>query len=648
VHDPFFAEAARTKRPVSSSHVAADPRASAVMRDVVPHRSQLFVPIVVKEQMIGGFGLIWYERARQFTASELALMEVIANQAGAAIDNARLFEENRRQVQELAVLHELSRAVTGELEQAALIDAIHAQVARVLDVRNMVIALCDEERGELEIVLRTVAGVPDMRPPLRYPERASGLTTVVRETGRAIRTDHYEAECGRHGVQPIQSSAALRHWLGVPMAAGDRVLGVLVLRGGERPFTAHDERLLTNIAHLAALALRSARLFEDRTRAYREVAAAQDQLVRTEKLRALGEMASGVAHDFNNLLASILGRAQLVLQRVQNPQLRQWLQVIERAALDGAQTVRRLQEFTRIRRDHPFVAVDLNEVVREALEITQSRWREEALSRGVTLEVRNDLSALPKVAGDPAELREALTNLILNAVDAMPNGGVLTLTTAVAEGEIVVTVGDTGVGIPQTIRHRIFDPFFTTKGPHGTGLGLSMTYGILERHGARIAVDSEEGRGTTFRLTFIPTWELEPPEAAPAALAPAVEVSLRCLVVDDEPAVGAVLGDVLETGGHRAVVVTDGSEAIARFGAESFDVVFTDLAMPRVSGWQVARAIKEMAPAVPIILVTGFGVELSAEERRAHNVDLVLVKPLKIQEILDVVAQLARGRVWRT
>ena len=282
------------------------------------------------------------------------------------------------------------------------------------------------------------------------------------------------------------------------------------------------------------------------------------------------------------------------------------------------------------------------------LDNVEARYGQVKALHGVMLEVKNDLAALPKVAGDPVELREALTNLILNAVDAMPGGGVLTLTTAVVDGEVVVTVSDTGVGIPSAIRDRIFDPFFTTKGPQGTGLGLSMTYGILERHGARIAVESDEGRGTTFRLTFMPTWELEAPEAAPAVPVPAGEVSLRCLVVDDEPEVGAVLGDMLEAGGHRAVVVTDGGEAIARFGAEPFDLVFTDLAMPRVSGWQVARAVKEMAPAVPVILVTGFGVELSAEERRAHNVDLVLVKPLKIQEILDVVAQLARRRVWRT
>jgi signal transduction histidine kinase/CheY-like chemotaxis protein len=642
--DPFYAEAARTRCPVSSSHVAADPRVSEVMTSVLPHRSQLFVPIVSKERMIGGFGLVWYERAREFSDDELALMEALANQAGVALENARLFEQNRRQVEELSVLHDLSRAVTGQLDRAALIDAIRGHIARVLDARNLFVVLRDVAGQEFEVALRITGGAPDMREPLRYPAGSVGLLSVVFETRRAVRTDDYRAECARHGVEPSAFSADRPYWLGVPMTADDEVLGVIALRGNARPFSEADERLLTNIAHLGALALRSARLFEERTRAYGELAAAQDQLVRTEKLRALGEMASGMAHDFNNLLASILGRAQLLLQRVQTPQLRQWLQVIERSALDGASTVRRLQEFTRIRRDQPFVAVDLNEIVRDALEITQSRWREEPLARGVLIDVRASYGDLPRTAGDPAELREALTNLILNAVDAMPSGGVLALTTLRVAEEIVVNVADTGIGIPPGVREKIFDPFFTTKGAQGTGLGLSMTYGILARHGAKIVVESEEGRGTVFRLTFpVATGLLAveaPPGAAPAGPTP----SLRCLVVDDEGPVGTMLGDVLEAGGHRAVVVHDGGEAVARFGAEPFDLVFTDLAMPRVSGWQVARAIKEMAPTVPIFLITGFGVELTPEERRIHGVDAVLVKPVRIQEILDVVAQVARRR----
>ena len=311
------------------------------------------------------------------------------------------------------------------------------------------------------------------------------------------------------------------------MTAGDSILGVVALASAEHAFTEADERLLTNIAQLAALALRSARLFEERETAYSELAAAQDQLVRTEKLRALGEMASGVAHDFNNVLAAILGRAQLLMGNLRDPRLREWVQIIDRVAQDGAQTVRRLQEFTRIRRDQPVVAVDLNDVVRGALEMTESRWRDEPARQGAVIELRTSLPSVPPVAGDPAELREAMTNLILNAVDAMPGGGVLELTTEAVGDSVEVTVRDTGVGMPESVRAKIFDPFFTTKGARGTGLGLSMTYGILVRHDAQITVESEPGRGSTFRLRFPKTTDAAfLAEVAPAE--PRRPASCRC------------------------------------------------------------------------------------------------------------------------
>jgi len=340
----------------------------------------------------------------------------------------------------------------------------------------------------------------------------------------------------------------------------------------------------------------------------------------------------------------VLGRAQLLLRRVQEPQLRQWLQVIERSALDGAQTVKRLQEFTRIRRDQPLVPLDINQVVRDALDITQSQWKEEPTSRGIAVELRTHLADVPAVLGDAAELREAMTNLILNALDAMPQGGTLTLSTALVDERIEVAVADTGVGMPLEVREKVFDPFFTTKGPQGTGLGLSMTYGIISRHGGSIAVESEPGQGSTFRLSLPRGADVQPvPAPVVASSAPPVR-ALRCLVVDDEPAVRAVIADILESAGHAVEQLGDGGEAIARFAAEPFDLVVTDLAMPRVSGWQVARAVKQVAPEVPVFLVSGFGVELTAEERRAHGVDLVLVKPLQIEEILDAVAEVARAR----
>jgi signal transduction histidine kinase/CheY-like chemotaxis protein len=639
VQHEFYAEAARTRRGVFARDVVADPRLPAFVWQAAQHRSQLFVPIVAKERVVGGFVAVWWEQEHELAAGDLALMEAIANQAGVALENLRLFEENRRQVEELSVLHELSRALTGQLDRQALLDALRLQLPRVLVVDKFVVLLVDDNGEEVEVALRVQDGQVDSGPVRRYP-RSVGLTSVVLETGRPLRTTDYASECARRGIALPQVTGP-PHWLGVPLVASHAVLGVLTVSRREEAFTHAEERVAASIADLAALALRSAKLYEDRARAYGELAAAQDHLVRTEKLRALGEMASGVAHDFNNLLAAILGRAQLLLRRTEDSRLRRWLEVIERSAMDGAQTVRRLQEFARVRRDEPLIPVDVNDIVRDALEITQSRWREDSLRRGVTIDVQTRLTPVPPVAGDPAELREALTNLILNAVDAMPTGGTLTVASTSDDGQVELTVSDTGIGIPSEIREKIFDPFFTTKGPQGTGLGLSMTYGIVSRHGARITVSSEEGRGSTFRMTFRPLTAL--PTATAAVPVPAMlSGPLRCLVVDDEEAVGAVIGDVLEALGHKAVVLTDGAEAVERFRADPFDVVFTDLAMPGMSGWQVAQAVKDVAREVPVFIVTGFGVTLSTDERRAHGVEAIFSKPLKIQDVIDAMAQVTR------
>jgi CheY-like chemotaxis protein len=306
--------------------------------------------------------------------------------------------------------------------------------------------------------------------------------------------------------------------------------------------------------------------------------------------------------------------------------------------------VRRLQEFTRIRRDQPFVALDLNEVVRDAVAMTQSHWRDEARRRGIGIEVRTVLAPLPSVAGDAAELREAMTNLILNAVDAMPAGGVLTLATTPVPDGAQISVDDTGVGMAEAVRTRVFDPFFTTKGPRGTGLGLAMTYGIVARHGGRIEVETAEGRGSTFRLVF-PVPAVVPVADPPAPIAaPAPAAALSCLVVDDEEAVGALMADVLRAGGHRVVLCQGGAAGVARVRDEPFDVVFTDLAMPDVSGWDVAQAVRAVAPDTPVVLVTGFGVELSTEECRASGIDEVLVKPLSVGQILAAAARAAQRR----
>jgi signal transduction histidine kinase/CheY-like chemotaxis protein len=642
----FYREAAEQRRSVISTDAAHDPRIPEEVRRSAPMRTHLFVPIFAQEQMIGGFSAGWWDKVRELSEAEIRLMEAVASQAGVALQNARLFQDNQRRVQELSVLHELSRSVTGQLDQAGILDTLHQQVPRVLDVRHMAVVLLNEERDRLDVALRVLDGRRcDEAEPRSYPLGQSGLTTIVLETGRPIRSSDYLGECRRHGVAPVPNAMDMPHVLIVPMTAGDRAIGLLLLRSRDRAFTEADERLLVNIAQLVSLMLRSARLFEERTRAFGELGAAQDQLVRTEKLRALGEMASGVAHDFNNLLASILGRAQLLLERIQDVKLRQWLKVIERSAMDGARTVRRLQDFTGIRRDQPAVEVDLNQVVQQVLETTESIWRQDRRRSGVEIQVETDLAEeLPPVAGDPAELREAFTNLVLNAVDAMPEGGTLTLRTRLTDGQVQVEVRDTGTGIPEHIREKIFDPFFTTKGPKGTGLGLSMAYGILQRHQGRITVESEPGHGTLFRLLFPVVISGSVERSAPPLAAPAGAVAaLHCLVVDDEEEVGEVVADILITAGHTAVTVQSGQDALGRLGAERFDVVFTDLAMPGMTGWQVARAVKDRAPEVPVVMMSGFGVEVAPEDLPSRGVDLVLAKPLQIQDVLRALSTLQAG-----
>lgn len=642
----FYREAAVRRGAVLSTDMSADERIPPEVREAVPARTYLFVPVFAQEQMIGGFSAVWWEKVHDLSEAEQRLVEAVASQAGVALQNARLFEDNERRVRELSVLHELSRSVTGQLDQAGILESVYQQLAHLLDVKDMSVLLMGDEGDVLHAELRVRDGRRcEDDEPRDYPRGPDGLAWVVCDTGRAIRTADYAADCARRRVRPIPHLADLPHHLLVPMTAGDRVIGVMALGSPLRAFTEADERLLVNIAQITALMLRSARLYEERTRALGDLGAAQDQLVRTEKLRALGEMASGVAHDFNNLLASILGRAQLLLERVQDVKLRQWLKVIERAAMDGARTVRRLQDFTGIRRDQPAVAVDLNQIVQQVLETTESIWRQDSRRRGVEIEVETDLAAdLPPVAGDPAELREAFTNLVLNAVDAMPRGGTLTLRTGTSEDLVRVEVRDTGIGIPEHVREKIFDPFFTTKGPKGTGLGLSMAYGILQRHDGRITVESEEGRGTIFRLLFPPTVPVPALEAPPPLPTPAATpASLLCLVVDDEEEVGEVVADILATAGHRTVLARSGQEGVDRFATERFDVVFTDLAMPGMTGWQVARAVKDRDPEARVVLMSGFGVEVASEDLHAHGVDLVLPKPLQIDDVLQALAAVRAG-----
>ena len=375
----------------------------------------------------------------------------------------------------------------------------------------------------------------------------------------------------------------------------------------------------------------------------------EHKLLQSEKLRSLGELAGGVAHDFNNVLAAILGRAQLLKMVIQSPEgvqekrksiieLKEGLDVIEQASRDGAETVRRIQEFARRRADDKhFGTVDLNAIIDNAIDFTKTRWKGDAESKGIKINIQKELSTLPTTSGSASELREVVTNLINNAVDAMPQGGEIKIKTYKENSHIVVNVEDTGVGIPKALRARIFDPFFTTKGVQSTGLGMSVSYGIINRHRGTISVDSVEGQGTTFTIK-LPV----PEKVIGGEKVKRIESETRkarIMVIDDEENIQDILSDILKKGGHEVEVVSDGSQGIEIFEKKEFDLVFTDLGMPGMSGWQVAEKVKGINGRVPVILITGWDIKKETAENKDNWVDLIIHKPFEMDQVLNTVQE---------
>jgi CheY-like chemotaxis protein len=292
-----------------------------------------------------------------------------------------------------------------------------------------------------------------------------------------------------------------------------------------------------------------------------------------------------------------------------------------------------------VRRDKEFITLSLNEMIAEVVNITQPRWRDQTQKKGIQVELTTQSGEIPLVMGNPSELREVLTNIIFNAVDAMPRGGALTLTTQPqAEDWVEVRIADTGIGMTDEVKKRVFDPFFTTKGVTNSGLGMSVSYGIIRRHGGEILIESEPGKGTTFVIHLPTGYEEE--QAAVREVTPVKESrQARILVIDDEDSVRDVLSRILKTKGHRVVVASNGEEGIERFRSELFDLVFTDLGMPKLSGWDVGKAIKGINPKVPIAMITGWGVELDREKLSESGIDLIVSKPFNFDQVIRLVSE---------
>jgi PAS domain S-box-containing protein len=616
-----------------------------------------------------------------------------------------LEEEARREqaeqslrVTQLSILKEISRGILGQLDLDELTAAVTQQLREALgyeDVRITLgpsppegtpqdhIAVCPIREGQVVLGHLVAANRPGSRPidprerellemlcdylavavrnSRLYGEVADtkrSLEQLIRSAGDAIVSVDREGRIA--GWNPAAerifgwtADQALGHPLVAIIPEGAYRAARLALSPEEPVHTFEvairrdDARSLNLAVTLSALtgpegALDGLLAIVRDVTSQRELEA---QVQQSEKLTALGQLAGGIAHDFNNLLQAILGYAQLMGRNPANADtVRRGLDVIESAATSGAETVRRIQKFARLRPDEPFVAVNLAQVVKDALAITRPRWEEHAAIAGVRLQLELGLSPVPPIMGRPSELGEVMTNLILNAIDAMPKGGTLTLRVdAEGSGWVRLVVADTGLGMIETVRKRVFDPFFTTKGDKGTGLGLSVSYSIVRRHGGDMRVDSEPGHGATFTIRL----PVSTPQAPDTNTDddPGGTRRGRILLVDNEAHVLAILGEMLKDAGHEVVPAAGGEEALQALRAVDFDLLVTNIGMPGVTGWELAERVRSTDARLPIMFVTGWGLREQDQARcRGLGIAAVLFKPVAPSDLQRAVQRgLAAG-----
>ncbi len=363
----------------------------------------------------------------------------------------------------------------------------------------------------------------------------------------------------------------------------------------------------------------------------------EERLIQSEKLRAVGELASGVAHDFNNALAAILGNTQLLLLDAKEDGSREILKTIEQVAKDASQSVKRLQDFTRRRPQEELFHVDINGIIKDAVEMTKPKWRDETQRKGISNELVLNLGEISSADGIASELREVITNMIFNAVDAMPEGGRIEIRTFQKGSRVHIEIKDTGIGMLEEVKKKVFEPFFTTKAFSNAGLGLSMSYGIINRFGGEIEVESQVGRGTTFTIS-LPEGVERKEQVTTFALTLEGKKG-RILVIDDDEPVRNVLSRILSQASHRVTAAGNGEEGIRLFKERNFDVVLTDLGMPGMSGWEVCKAIKRISPNFPVGMITGWAAEVDQLKIKENGLDFVIPKPFDSNQILNVVAE---------
>ena len=642
--------AVKSRKTFCSNDVSKEPR---YIPGIPKTKSALCVPLKSGQKVWGVLDVESF-RTNAFDDRDVAVLETLADFLTTAMNNVNLYEEIKEKAHRLALIDQINRAISSTLDLESIFRIVSEELKRVVEYHRISLSFWRPEQHSFEVIL---SFCEDQESPALRSEPSRSKTKGGRRMFLADDTTMYEVvqtqkpyyvptltlESCVKSIDRLIFSAGIRSYILVPILKDQEVIAVLSLES-KKPngFETKQIELLNSIGHHLSVAIKNSQLFSDLESAYESLKRAQDRLIQTEKFRALGEMAGGVVHDFNNILTSILGRVQLLWKKMEKEKPKEGedlirnLRLIEKSASDGANILSRIQKFTKTKKDTTFSFVDLNEIVEDSLEMTRSYWRDQAILSGIQIEVRKELENIGKISGNATELREVLTNLIINAVDAMPEGGTLTLKTEEDQRLIYLKVSDTGTGMTQEVKNKIFEPFFTTKGDRGTGLGMSVAYSILSRHEGEIEIESSPDLGSTFTIKLPKCIEVRKGEEIKTLSKEKAGV----LIIEDEKNIREVLKEMLSTEGYEVTCVAKGKEGIELFKKKKFDLVITDLGIPGMSGWEVADQIKSINPSTPVVLSTGWGVEFDPATMKSKNVDQVIKKPFNLKQVLEVISNL--------
>jgi PAS domain S-box-containing protein len=667
-------------------------------------RSAINYPLIVKGQFRGILSIHQTDRKRLWTDDELTLVQALAERLAIGIAQAELFEMVARGKTEWETTFDaMSDGIfifdrAGELKRVnragATMEAVHP---RLLLGRNCCDILRTSEEDEtcvVENALETGRSVTieitpsrlnrpllvSVEPVLDENNHAIAVVCTARDLSelrkvQAVAREHQSLltnilESARESIYAVDTDGNFK-WCNTATLKGlgfqrsnfiGRPLLSMVYEGDRDLVREKLDAALQGVAQTYEMRyfardgqLRHARVdnsplvVEGHTtgvlgiaRDITEQKEERERAARADKLRALGQLASGVAHDFNNSLAAILGRAQLLRRQINDPALVRNLDIIQTAAEDAAATVRRIQTFARKSAVKEFEMVDVASLLNDAVEITRTRWQNEARIRGLEYEVKLNAEKEQFTYGSASELREVFVNMIVNAVDAMPRGGRLLITCRRKDDRLQLHFSDNGMGMAEDVQQKIFEPFFSTKGAQGTGLGLSVSYSIIERHSGSISVVSEVGSGTNFMID-LPAAAAESSSEEPSATFTDTR-SLKILVVDDEKPVRETLAEMLVAMKHSVELAGSGQEAAEKMRVADFDFVFTDLAMPEMDGWETARLVRKSRPNVRIVLVTGYGPTTPPPTGEEDLVDAIIGKPFDFAQVCSTLTTLTRDR----